>query len=536
MMGKLFSGSSTLTRFIFRRDRLSLVIWNLAIVVLVVAMVPVIKNMFSDGEAETMVMAEMMKNPAMIAIVGPVYGGDNYTTGPAFANMMLLFTALIVGVMNIFFVARHTRQDEEAGRLEVIRSLPVGRLSNLAAVMIAALIVNTFLGVVTGLGLALVAEEGMCVYGCLLFGAVMGVTGLFFAAVTAVFCQLTANNRTALSLSFLAMIVLYLLRAIGDIGTEILSLLSPLGLILRTEVFVGNYVWPIFIVLAISVLFVFLAFVLARIRDLGRGLLPEKRGKSHGGRLLSSPLGLSLRLQKTSIIVWTLTIFILAAMYGSVFGDLEGFINSSDLLKAIFTGTSNYSYVEQFISFLMIIMTIIATIPTMMMVNRGASEEKLGHAEQIFARAVSRHEQLAAYLVPALVLAVILQVMVALGFWSVGSMVLESAPSLQTFMISALSYLPGVFVMLAISALLTAIHPSLSSLSYLYLGYAFLADYLGAVAKFPDWMKKATPFGYIAKYPIEDLDWLPLMVMMALSVILIAAGFVIYRQRGIKTR
>lgn len=535
MKSELFVGSGTLTRFIFRRDRVILPIWLVSIAGFIILLVPVFENIMTTG-TDNRVMAEMMLNPAMIAMVGPVYGADNYTTGAAYGNMMLVFSVMIVGVMNIFLISRHTRQDEELGRLEVIRSLPVGSLSNLTSAMVVSLIVNLILSLISGFGLYALREGGMTFLGCMIFGISLGVIGLFFAAATALFCQFTANNRTATGLSFLLLFLLYMLRAIGDVGNEILSLISPLGLILRTEAFVNNYWWPIIVVLIISIALTALAFTLAKIRDLGRGLLSERPGKRHANHLLSSPFGLAIRLLRTSILVWAITVFVFAAMYGSIFGELERFIESNEMLQAIFSSDIGFSLTEQFVALLITIMTMIGTIPVLSAINRVYGEEKHGFAEHILGKAVFRTSQLTAYFIPAIAISIILQVLSALGFWSVGSIVLETAPSLEVFMKASLAYLPAMWVMLGISMLLVAFYPSKSFLSYIYLGYSFISIYLGTIAGFPEWMKKLTPFGHIPQYPIEELKAFPLMVLTFLAVLLFAISYFGYRKRDLQTQ
>lgn len=97
----------------------------------------------------------------MISMLGPGYGLDNYHLGAIMAHQMLLFTALAAAVMNIMLTIRHTRRDEELGRVEVIRSLPVGQLSNAAAVMVVAAITNLILGLGVAVGLAVLGLEGM---------------------------------------------------------------------------------------------------------------------------------------------------------------------------------------------------------------------------------------------------------------------------------------------------------------------------------------------------------------------------------------
>ena len=73
----------------------------------------------------------------------------------------------------------------------------------------------------------------------------LGATGIFFAAVTAVFAQLSENSRGTIGLSFTVLGFAYLIRAIGDAGNETLSWFSPLGWVLGSEVYVNNYWWPI---------------------------------------------------------------------------------------------------------------------------------------------------------------------------------------------------------------------------------------------------------------------------------------------------
>lgn len=533
MKGQLFAGTGLLTHFILRKDRLRLAVWILGLAAFFAVLVPVMKEMFATPE-DNAVMSTMMTNPAMVAIVGPVYGIDNYTTGAAYANMMFLFSAMLAGVMSIFIVTHNTRQDEELGRLEVIRSLPVGRLANLLGTLNVVLIANLILIVLTTIGLAVFQEEGMGFGACLLFALGCGVIGLFFAALTAIFCQLTANNRTATSLSFLALMVLYCLRAAGDIGEEALALISPLGLVLRTEVFVENNWWPLPVILLISLVCTGLAFALARMRDLGRGLLPERPGRRHGSFLMSSPLGLNTKLLRSSFIIWALVIFICAAMYASIFGDLDNFLGSNEMLKMIFAADPEFSLAEQFIVLLVAVMTMIATVPVLLTVNRGASEEKLGHAEHLWTKAVSRESYLAAFLIPALVMILLFQLLIALGFWSVGSQVLSTLPGLDVFMQACLAYIPAELVMVGLALVIIAYLPGKSGISYLYLGYTFMSVYLGSIADLPDWTRQLTPFGHVPQYPVEEMEILPLAVMTGIAALLFILAFVGYRRRDMK--
>jgi ABC-2 type transport system permease protein len=133
----------------------------------------------------------------MIAMMGPVYGVENFTAGAMYANVMLLWVIITAAIMNIFLVVRHTRADEEKGRGDVVRSLPVGRLATLNAAMITAVIVNTVIALGIGLGITVTGVASMGFGGSMLYGASVGLSGLFFAAMAAVVSQISVSSRGA---------------------------------------------------------------------------------------------------------------------------------------------------------------------------------------------------------------------------------------------------------------------------------------------------------------------------------------------------
>ena len=291
-----FDNSGKLVKLIFRRERIMSAVWIVILVLFSVALAAGINEMFPDTEARS-TFAQTIDNPIMVAMMGPVYGLDNYTSGAMYGGMMLLWYVIAVAVMNVFFVARHTRADEESGRGEVVRSLPVGRLSNINAAMVSAAVLNSVLGLLTGLGIAAMGIEGMGFAGSMVYGMASGAAGLVFAAIAALFCQLSSNTGGATGLSFAALGVLYMLRAAGDMqGSEVLACISPLGLVLRAQTFTGNRVWPILVLLLEAVVIAAAAYKLNTMRDLGQGFIAAKPGRREASRLLRSPAGLAVRL------------------------------------------------------------------------------------------------------------------------------------------------------------------------------------------------------------------------------------------------
>jgi len=526
-----------LSKFMLKRDKFQLLGWTLGLVLLCVAVAGAYGEMFGSTE-ELMGMVMTLENPAMIAMLGPIYG---HTVAAIFSQNMMVFTAIAVAIMNVFMVARHTRADEEEGRLEVLRSLPIGRTTTLKAVLVNVTLVNLVLGLLIGLGIAIVGMEvgvigeGLTDFnGAMLFGTVMGVTGLVFATFTALFVQLSANNRTVLSYAFGFLGVTYLLRGIGDMNAEVLSLVSPLGLGFRTEAFVGNYWWPVVVMLVLSVVVSGVALYLNDIRDLGAGFIAEKPGRSHGNWLLKTPFGLALKLSKGQLIGWGVISFVLGASYGSIFGDIEAFISSNDMFQQIFAGFDSVELTAAFMSFIVVMLALIIAIPVISIVLKVKAEEKKNRMEHVISRAVSRWKVLVSYSLIAAVSAPVMLFLLALGLFAASGGVMEEAIPFGMMVRAVMVYLPALWVLLGLTVFLIGVLPKLTGLAWFYLGYSFIIVYLGQLLDLPDWMALTTPFGFIPSYPMERIEVLPLIVLILIADVLLVIGLVGYRKRDLQ--
>lgn len=513
-------------------DRFRILVWILALTLLTVITGSAFTGLYQSDQ-ERMAIAETMRNPAMTAMVGPGYGLDNYTEGPMMAHQMLLFTAIAVAIMSVLLVTRHTRTDEEEGRMELVRSLPVGKLANLTATMSIVVLVNSLLALVIGFGLAALRVESMDLIGSLFYGAALGATGVFFTAVTAIFAQLSDNSRGTIGFSLLVLGGAYIIRAVGDVSNEVLSMLSPLGWILRTEVYVSNYWWPIISLLAVSAVLFVIAFYLCSIRDMGSGFLPTRVGRKHASRFLQSPLGLATKLQRTSIISWAVGMFILGITYGSVFGDLEYFFENNEIIAEMFTATEGFTLTEQFLSMLMAVISMICTVPVLLFLLKIKQEERRNRMEHLMSHAISRTRVLGSYFILSFFFSFALLFLSVLGLWSAAIAVMEERISFPIIFQSAIVYLPAMWVMIGVALLTVGAFPRWTNVSWLYLGYSFIVVYLGGLLQFPEWMAHLSPFGYVPQLPIEDVNYLKIIILISVAVVLSVSGFFGYRRRDI---
>ncbi|TQR14126.1 ABC transporter permease [Psychrobacillus soli] len=532
MSKKQFKHTWMLGRFQLRQARLRILIWIVALVLITCSTASAFSNLYKNLE-ERQAIAQTMLNPAMTAMVGPSNGLDNYTNGAMMAHQMLLFTAITVAIMSVLFVAKHTRTEEEDGQIEMVRSLPVGRLSNLSATVLVVIGTNMLLSILIGFGLYILGIESMDLEGSLLYGAALGVTGIFFAAATAVFAQLSENSRGTIGLGFGVLVLSYLIRAIGDVGNETFSWFSPLGIVVKTEAYVHNYWSPIFLLVGLALLLIILAFYLNSIRDLNSGFLPSKPGRIHASPFLQSPIGLALRIQRTGIIAWGIGIFILGASYGSVLGDLESFYKDIEIMDALIKPVEGFSLIEQFIPVLMMVMAMFCTIPSLMAIFKLKGEEKKNHTEHLLSRAVSRTKVIGSYFVISMVISLGMLLLAVIGLWSASTRVMDNAIPISTILETAFVYLPAMWTMIGLAVLLVGLFPQFTGFTWVFFVYSFVVVYLGGLLQLPDWMSKLTPFGYIPRIPVEEMNVMTVSMLIIVAVALMIVGFVFYNRRDI---
>lgn len=532
MAGTINNGTGRLSRLIVRRDRVRIPLW-LTGIAFFTFMVPLAFTELYGSQEQRDVMALTMENPAMIAMVGPA-DLSHYTLGVMTAHQMLLFTAVVVGLMSILLVTRHTRGDEENGRIEMIRSLPVGRLSNLNATLLVYTMTNIVLALIIGLGLYVLNIESMDLEGSLLYGATLGATGIFFAGVTAFFGQVSESSRGTIGFSIAILLIAYIVRGIGDVSNATLSWISPLGWVTKTEIYGANNWWPVGLMMGVSIILFILANYFNAIRDLEAGLLPSRPGRRYASSFLQGPIGLGLKLQRTGMISWAIGMFVLGASYGSVLGDLDSFFEGNDMMQQMFTSKEGYSATEQFVGVIMMVMGLFATIPPVMAMNKLYAEEKKSRIDHLLGRAVSRTQLMASYLVISIVNGFVMISLAAIGIWSAGVSAMEEPIGFGTIYGMGLVYYPAILVMISVAVLFIGFLPRLTSLIWLYLVFSFIVLYMGGIFQLSDWIGELTPFGHIPQIPVEDMTWIPILMLLAIAAVLTVVGFIGFNRRDIQ--
>jgi len=182
----------------------------------------------------------------------------------------------------------------------------------------------------------------------------------------------------------------------------------------------------------------------------------------------------------------------------------------------------------------MSILSIIGTIPALLMITKLRGEETKNRKEPLLARAVSRINLMGGYLALALVSGAIMLALSGMGMWSAAVTAMEDPLSFNTILHAIMVYYPAVLVMIGVAVLLMGFKPQGLSLAWLYLGYSFFVVYLGELLDIPGWMAALSPFGHIPQFPVEEINYTALGLLTAISIILMVAGLTGYRNRDIE--
>jgi len=516
-------------RFITRRERVVGLIWILALVGSAALFASIYPRIFPSSDALA-AMVGSMNTPAMVAMMGPVYGLESLTVAMAMAQQCLLWLALTAIIMNIFFVNRHTRTDEELGRHEMLASLPVGRLTGSLSTITGAFALNVIISLLTAVFLCALNIDGTTAAGAFAYGFSIGAQGFAFAAITLLTAQLFSTARGSMGVSFAILGAAYILRASGDMNGSALSVISPLGLGLKVEAFYANNFTPIFILLVEAFALIAIALVINAKRDIGAGVFAARKGREHASRFLQNPLGLAWRLSKTSFLAWSLAFLILGASYGAVVGELDNFVAGNDTIRQMIeaSGGAN-SLATAFLAMLSSIMAVLISVPVVGAINRLYSEEKRGRLEQIFSKSVSRAKLYGGFITVAVIESVVLEFLLAAGLCVASSGELSFGLLLKT----GFTYLPAIWVMSGLVVLLVGFIPKLTAVIWAVFGYTFLVMYFGRIMDVPEWAQKITPFGNIPQLPVQEFTIAPLLILTFIAAALTALGVWRFKERDI---
>lgn len=507
----------------------ALLTWVLALGATMVATTSSISDLYGTQDEIDSYAAAVGTGDALLFINGRVAGID--TLGGVIANEFGFLASFAIPLMGIALVARMTRRDEDAGRLECLLS---GRIRR-AAPAASAIVITSVALLVTAIALfGGLAGVGVTVDGAILYTLSLALLGFVFAGIAALAAQLVEHTRGIYAIGLGALVVSYLLRGVGDVLDNWVTWLSPLGWAEKTNAYGAASWWPLLVSLAVGLALVIVAVSLASRRDLGSALIRPVSSTPEASSFLRTPIGLAVRLQRGAVMGWTVAGVVVTVAFGGLSQQLLDAMTGNESLADALGGDGSAT-LDGVTAITVMILALICAGYVVQTLSSVRSEESEGRLESLLSGKIGRSRwlltQVAVVLVGLVVVAGLGSLALALAVsWSTG----ESGLIGSTLGAVA-SYLPAVLVLGAIGVGLYGLFPRAFTVAWLAFAFTAFVAYLGDPLNLPAAIVDVAPFNQTGYPPLDPASGSALLVMGLIAAALAVAGFVGFRRRGIPT-
>jgi ABC-2 type transport system permease protein len=528
------TGTGELARLAVRRDRIGLAASVYVIVAAVAGTAYTFKKLYPTAAGRAALAAAGGSNPALRFLYGRL---DGSSLGALTTWRYGVWAGIFAALLAIFVVIRHTRSDEEAGRLELVGSAVVGRQAALVAALTTA---AAPLVVVSALLCVAMPLVGLPAAGSAALALGIGCCGLAFTGVAAVAAQLTSSASTARGIALAVLGVAFVLRGVGDsagaAGPSWLSWASPLAWIQLAQPFAAERWWVLALPLAVAAGGTGLAFELAARRDQGAGLLPDRPGRATASAFLRGPFGLAWRLQRGALLGWAVGYAFTFAASGAAAKGVGQLFGTSSALEHEFTRLGGQAAITNaYLAALMLLAGLVAAAYAISVVLRLQTEETGGLAEPVLATATGRIRWALSYITMAVAGAALLLavagVAAGLGY---GLRTGSAGPELARMIGAAMGQLPSALVLAAVAIGLFGLRPrACVPGAWTALGLVVVINLFGQVLQLSHWILDLSPFTHAPRLPGGTVSATPLLWLCALALALSVAGLAGLHHRDI---
>lgn len=534
-----FTGTIRLIRLAARRDRITLPAWILGMT----AFLGATTAMFADNYAKHPQLLEpdtrmVVENPGM-RVLGLVTGSS---VGGYTLHRDGLTLAVLAAMMSVLAVVRHTRQAEELGRQEMLAAGVIGRYASLASAVIVALAANVALAVMLGLAMVF---AGQPVAGSLVGGASIAVVGVAFTGVAAVTSQVASTTRGATGMAGAALGIAFMLAALGNmLGTvdsatlRVTSAwpvwLSPIAWSQQMRPFADDLWWPSGLAVLVLITLFGTALLLLGSRDVGRGMLPERRGAAGASAALLSPSGLVWRLQRGALLGWAIGLLGFGLIFGALSKQIEGLTGAATQWYATFGG--KVDLLGAYWASMMQIAGMAISIYVVTLLLRLRHDEARGTLEPLLGTAVSRLRWLGAYALNALLGSTMLILLFAGAMSITGGQVLGGTTALvRDLVAAALVQLPAIGVLGAAVVTVVMLLPRWSvGVSWGLTAFSILVGPMfGPSLGLPRWLLDISPFTHVPNAPAVPIGYGALLGLILAGLVVGVVGVLALRRRDL---
>lgn len=524
------TGTGQLVRLFVRLDRVRLSLW-MAVVPFVAYVTASSYAALYPTLADRRTFARAVEGEgALVAFNGVPRAVD--TVGGFTVWRVGVTSSVLVALMSLFLVIRHTRGDEESGRAELVRAAALGRHAATAATLLVVGSAHVLVGLMVS---AAVASQGGSASSSVAFGAAVASVGLVFAGVAAVSAQLVQGARSASGITGAVLAVSFAVRAIGDTTGGALTWASPIGWTEEVRAYAGERWWVLALPLVLTVALVAAAVSIEARRDVDAGLVAPRPGPPVASPSLSTPLGLAVRTQRAWFVGWAIGMLGLGLAFGAVAESAKDIVEGNAVLKDYMEHVGGTSVLaDAYLATVFGIAGVLAAGYAIAAVLRLRTEETALRAELVLATAVSRLRWAASHVMVAVGGTVVLLAIAGVGSGITHGLqargVGHEVPRLAA---AGLANAPAALVLAGLALALFGAVPRAVSVAWGALVVAMLIAQIGPALKLPQWVLDISPFTHTTQVPAVPVSWPAVTVLIAIAAAMIATGLTAFRARDL---
>ncbi|MEV7238023.1 ABC transporter permease [Streptomyces sp. NPDC051020] len=523
--GGQLTGTGTLLRLALRRDRIMMPIWVIVLGGSFSSVGKSFSSLYDTAAQRAELAASMNGNSSLRAVYGPVFDDS---VGGLVTWRMAGFGAALAAVMSLIIVIRHTREEEESGRQEMLSSAMVGRRAPLTSALLAAFVADAALALMIVAGMAGSGAGGA---GAVALALTVAGIGALFACTAAIAAQLTESARLAKGLTAAVIGAAFVLKAAGDSSTDdassVLNWLSPIGWAENVRAYAGERWWVLLVIGAAVLIQGGIAYILAGRRDIGMSFLPTRPGPATGR--ISSAFGLALRLQRGTLTGWTLSFAAVGAVFGGLTSGAADLVGTNEKTKEIFERMGGQAgLTDAFLAAMVGMLGMVAALYVVASVLRLHGEETAGRAEPVLAGGVSRIGWAAGHLVVAFGGSALIMAVGGLGLAA------GYGHELPAVLGASLAQLPAVWLLGGLAVLLYGALPKAAVASWGVVGICLALGWIGPAVNMPQPVMNLSPFSHLPKLPGTEMQWPPALWLTTGAVALVAVGLGALRRRDVQ--
>jgi ABC-2 type transport system permease protein len=523
------------TRLLARRAARSGLIWGVVFGATVLSSIIQFTTAYDTPQSRHEIATTIGGNGALRALFG---SGRSLETVAGWAAWRSLGIITILGsIWALLAATRWLRGEEDSGRWEL---LVAGQTTRRGAAAQAVGALGVGLAVLWAATAAVVLASGgvpeahFAVTASLFLALALVAPAGVFLAVGALASQVAPSRRQASRLAAGIFGVAFLLRVVGNSGTSLhwVQWTTPLGWVQHLHPLTGASVLPLLPLTALIAVLLAATVALAARRDVGAGVLPARDSSPPHLRLLGGPVGLAVRLERSTWLSWAAALAVVSFLFGIVASAVAS-ASSTTLEDALTRLGARHAGVEAYLGIFYLVIGAGLAFAAAGHVAATREEEADGHVDTLLVGPLGRGPWLGGRLAVSTVAVAGLALVAGLGGW-LGSSTQAGGVGLGRLLAAGLNTVPAALLVLGVGTLAHAVVPRRAgTIAYAVVAWSFVVEMLGSTGTGGRLLLDLSLFHHVALLPSAPFRASSAAALAGLGAAGMLAGGAVFRRRDL---